>query len=188
MTGWGNDARLPYTLSPYHSSSLYTVSLLVFLIYCLLINRLPYTLSPYHPSSLYTVSQSRVSFLVRFSVCLLLSAVCSWFAFPSVCWFLLFVPGLFFRLFAAFCCLLVVSGQAERALPPQRPILALTFAVCFATTIKLGKTNWSETRLTYSISCWTGSSRWIQWMGHFNNTWYVCWFYHVRDLYSSHKC
>ena len=46
--------------------------------------------------------------LVCFSVCLLLSVVCSWFVFPSVCCFLLFVLGLFFRLFAAFCCLFLV--------------------------------------------------------------------------------
>ena len=120
---------LPYTLSPYHESSLYTVSLLVFLIHCLLITRLPYTLSPSHSSSLYTVTLSVLFlttpcfvpglffrllaafcglFLVCFSVCLLLSVVCSWFVFPSVCCFLLFVLGLFFRLFAAFCCLFLV--------------------------------------------------------------------------------
>ena len=70
MTGRGNDARLPYTLSPYNSSSLYTVSLsLVFLIHCLFITRLPYTLSPYHSSSLYTVFLSLV-FLIH---CLLIT-------------------------------------------------------------------------------------------------------------------
>ena len=135
------------------------VSLLGFLIHCLL-SRIPYTLSPLS-SSLYTVSSLIFlptpcfvpglffrlfaafccSFLVRFSVCLLLSVVCSWFVFQSVCCFLWFVPGLFFRLFAAFCCLLVVSGQAEPALPPQRPVLALPFAVCFATTTKLRQAN-----------------------------------------------
>ena len=56
--------RLPYTLSPYHSSSLYTVSSLVFLIHCLLITRLPYTLSPYRSSSFSTVSVSLV-FLIH---------------------------------------------------------------------------------------------------------------------------
>ena len=95
MTGGANDARLPYTLSPYHSSSLYTVSLsLVFFIHCPF-TRLPYILSPYHPSSLYTVSLSPV-FLIH---CLF---------FPSVCCFLLFVLGLLFRLFAAFCGLFLV--------------------------------------------------------------------------------
>ena len=110
MTGGGNAARLPYTLSPYHESSLYTVSLSrVFLIHCLL-TRLPYTLSPYHSSSLYTVSFSLV-FLIH---CHLISPLphnpvfCSWFIFPSACCFLWFVPGLFSRLFAAFCCLFLV--------------------------------------------------------------------------------
>ena len=133
MIGGGNDARLPYTLSSYHSSSLYTVSLLVFLIHCLLITplpyklsphssslytvsllvflihclftRLPYTLSPYHSSSLYTVSLSLL-FLIH---CLLITPLPytlsphSSSSQPRVLFLVCFL-----RLFAAFCCLFLV--------------------------------------------------------------------------------
>ena len=90
MTGGRNDARLPYTLSPYHSSSLYTVSSLIFLIHCLLITPLPYTVSLYHSSSLHTVSSLIFLQTPRFVLGLLLSVVCSWFVFPSVCCSLVF--------------------------------------------------------------------------------------------------
>ena len=88
MTGGGNDARLPYTLSPYHLSSLYTVSLSVLFL----------TTPCFVPGLFFRLFAAFCClFLVCFSVCLLLSVVCSWFVFPPVCCFLLFVPGLFFR-------------------------------------------------------------------------------------------
>ena len=133
--------RLPYTLSPYHSSSLYTVPLLVFLIYCLLITRLPYTLSPYHPSSLYTVCFFRLFaafcclFLVCFSVCLLLSVVCSWFVFPSVCCFLVFA-----------CC--EWTGGTRPSSPASSP--GSSIRRLFRND---NKTAASKLRLTHSISC-----------------------------------
>ena len=108
-------ARLPYKLSPYHASSLYTVSLSrLFLIHGLLITPLLYTLSPYHSSSLYTVSSLIFLPTPRFVLGFFLRLFAAFCCLLLVCFFRLFAAFCclllvcFFRLFAAFCCLFLV--------------------------------------------------------------------------------